>query len=201
MIHFPGVKIYKSMDPEVLKRAQKGDEEAFAQIVSEHQNLVYTVALRILANPDDALDAAQDVFFRVWKSLSKFQGRSEFTTWLYRITANICLDYIKKRKRERRVSLSWPDEQEERFPETDVTIDEEMDRIEVKDRLEEILEKMNPIYRSVLVLRDIYGFSYEEISHLLKISLQATKIRIYRARLDFKSRFRQLESGTDKEGA
>jgi|YelNatPaOPRAMG01_1025707.scaffolds.fasta_scaffold01628_7 RNA polymerase sigma-70 factor (ECF subfamily) len=187
------------MDPEVLKKAQKGDEEAFAQIVSEHQNLVYTVALRILANPDDALDAAQDVFLRVWKSLPKFQGRSEFTTWLYRITANICLDYIKRRKRERRAPFSWPDEQEERFPES-VTIDEEMDRIEVKDRLEEILEKMNPIYRSVLVLRDIYGFSYEEISRMLKISLQATKIRIYRARLDFKSKFHQFQGETEKEG-
>jgi RNA polymerase sigma-70 factor (ECF subfamily) len=187
------------LDPEILKKAQKGDEEAFSQIVSEHQNLVFTVALRILANPEDALDAAQDVFLRVWKSLPKFQGRSEFTTWLYRITANICLDYIKKRKKERKVSLSWPDEQEERFPEEGLTIEEEVDRIEVKDRLEETLERMNPIYRSALVLRDIYGFSYEEISRLLKISLQATKIRIYRARLDFKSRYRKLEEGKGQE--
>ncbi len=187
------------MDPEVLKRAQRGDEEAFSQIVSEHQNLVYTVALRILANPDDALDAAQDVFLRVWKSLPKFQGRSEFTTWLYRITANICLDYIKKRRKEKKVPLSWSDEQEERFPEEGLTIDDQMDRIEVKDKLEETLRMMNPIYRSALVLRDIYGFSYEEISRLLKISLQATKIRIYRARLDFKSRYRKLEEGRGQE--
>lgn len=183
-----------------MRRAKDGDEDAFEQVVREYQNLVFTIALRILANPDDALDAAQDVFLRVWKSLRKFEERSEFTTWLYRITANICLDYIKRKKRERKVPLVWPDDQEERFPEIEVSVEEELRRMEIKDRVEEILEKMSPIYRSVLVLRDIYGFSYEEISRLLRISLQATKIRIYRARLDFKSRLRQLEGEPRKEG-
>jgi RNA polymerase sigma-70 factor (ECF subfamily) len=181
-------------DKRVLHLAQLGDETAFEELVRYHQNLVYTLALRILANPDDALDVSQDVFVRVWRTLPRFEGRSELSTWLYRVTANICLDSIKKHRRERERCTPFQEEEQPSGDENhggDFPIEEELDRLDLKDHVDEVLWRMNDKYRSVLVLRDIYGFSYEEVATTLKISLAAAKIRIYRARLDFKSRYRQ----------
>jgi RNA polymerase sigma-70 factor (ECF subfamily) len=178
----------------ILALAQQGDEVAFAQLVRYHQNLVYTLALRILANPDDALDVSQEVFVRVWRTLPRFEGRSELSTWLYRVTANICLDTIKKRRRERERTISFQEEDGlgEESHGLDFPIEEEIDKLALKDHVEQVLWRMSANYRSALVLRDIYGFSYKEVASILRISLAAAKIRIYRARLDFKSRYRAV---------
>ncbi len=187
------------LDKELLRRARNGEEVAFEALVRKYQNLVYTLALRMLANPEDALDVSQDVFVRVWRSLSKFEGRSEFTTWLYRITANTCLDYVKRRKRDRHDSLSLHEAENAEFSAFNYPIEQELERIELRDHVQQILWKMSPNYRAVLVLRDIYGFSYEEVASILQISLSSAKIRIYRARLDFRSRYRQLEQIKSKK--
>ncbi|MEI6530200.1 MAG: sigma-70 family RNA polymerase sigma factor [bacterium] len=183
---------------ELLHRAQRGDQTAFAELVRQHQNLVYTLALRILANPEDALDVSQDVFVRVWRALPRFEGRSAFSTWLYRITANICLDYLKRRKRDRHWNKN-PEQFEPKEIEEECPVEEEIHQLELKDQVSQVLARMNANYRSALVLRDIYGFAYEEVASTLHISLSAAKIRIYRARLDFKSRYRALVGTKEKK--
>ena len=148
---------------------------------------------------DDANDILQDVFVKAWINLENFRGEAKLTTWLYRITANICLDYVKRRKRDRHDPLSLHEGENAEFAAFNYPIEQELEKIELRDHVQQVLWKMNPNYRAVLVLRDIYGFSYEEVASILQISLSSAKIRIYRARLDFRSRYRQLEQVKSKK--
>ena len=95
---------------EIIVKVRSGDADAFEALVLEHQNKVYSLALRMVGNEEDARDMAQEAFIRAFNSLGSFRGESKFSVWLYRLTSNICIDFLRGRAKRRTVSLSWEDE-------------------------------------------------------------------------------------------
>lgn len=172
---------------DLIERAKAGDMVAFEQIVAAHQQKIYTVAFRILENGDDAADVAQETFIRIYRSLANFKGDSSLSTWIYRITVNLCKDTLRKRGHLFTQSLDEPitDENESLYPQLadDAPLPEEQyEQQELKAYLEKFIAGLSPDYRIVVVMREQMEMSYEEISHQLGISLGTVKSRLNRAR-------------------
>ena len=167
----------------LIKRAQAGDETAFASLVEAYEKKVYHQALRLLNQPEDAADVTQEVFWKAWQGLPRFQGGSAFSTWLYRLTDNACIDLLRKEKKRRGdVPL------EELPPDGSLTIDtaptphEALERRELHQAVAEGLSALSEEHRRVLVLREINGLSYQQIAETLELDLGTEKYRIARAR-------------------
>ena len=174
-------------EQELVEKAKNGDMSAFEQLVMAHQQKIYTVAFRILENGEDAADVAQETLIRVYRSLAKFKGDSAFSTWIYRITVNLCKDMLRKRGHLFTQSLdeSISEENESLFPQLpdDAPLpDEQYEQQELKDYLEKFIARLAPDYRMVVVMREQMGLSYEEISRALNVSLGTVKSRLNRAR-------------------
>ena len=99
-------------DELLIRRAQSGDEGAFEQLLLTHQKSVYNLCLRMVKNPDDALDLSQEAFLRAWRALDQYQFDAAFSTWLFRLTSNVCIDFLRKQKRQQHMSLTATDEDE-----------------------------------------------------------------------------------------
>ena len=154
-------------DRDLVAAASKGDVEAFARLVREHSNLVYRVALRMLGN-DNAQDASQEVWVRVWKNLRNFRGQSAFSTWLYRITVNTCLSVRQKeaRRDERELGDEMPYLSE---PSGDADPEAAALNAERREEIEAALLHVRAEHRAALVLRHMEGLSYAEIAEVLQI--------------------------------
>ncbi|MCI8336309.1 MAG: sigma-70 family RNA polymerase sigma factor [Peptococcaceae bacterium] len=160
---------------------------AFEEIVAAHQQKIYTVAFRILENGEDAADVAQETFIRVYRSLANFKGDASLSTWIYRITVNLCKDALRKRGHLFTQSLDEPvsEESESLYPQLadDRPLPEELyEQQELKAYLEKFIACLSPDYRIVVVMREQMELSYEEISRQLGISLGTVKSRLNRAR-------------------
>lgn len=175
-------------EEELITRAAKGDQEAFAQLLELHQGKVYGLTLRLTGNPEDAMELTQETFFNAWRGLPSFHGESKFSTWLYRLATNATIDFTRREKRRKAVptaSLS-PDEDGAAaldIPDHRFTPQDELERRELREAIERGLEKLSDEHRQVLVLREFEGLSYGEIAQLLHIEEGTVKSRIARARL------------------
>ena len=169
----------------IILKAQKGDIAAFEKLVSANETFVYNLAFRTLRNEQDAQDAAQEVFIKVWTSLSSFRGDSKFSVWLYRITNNVCTDILRRRKNDV-VSLFTEDESGEEgeisIPDTAPSPHEALEKKERQSALAAALETLPEDYRKALLLRESGGMSYAEIADILHTDLGTVKSRIFRAR-------------------
>lgn len=175
-------------EQELVTRAKQGDQDAFAQLVEANQNKIYSLAYRMAGNPEDAADLAQEAFLRAWRTLPSFQGDSSFSTWLYRLTSNLCIDFLRKEKRRKTViTVSSLDDDEGAAP-TDVpdhrfNPEDELDRKELRNAVGQALLKLSDEHRQVLILRELDGLSYTEIADRLELGEGTVKSRIARARL------------------
>lgn len=166
-------------DDDALERARRGDPEAFGRLVARHQHHVYGLALRILADPHLAADAAQDAFLRAWRSLAGFRGDARFSTWLYRITVNAAYD---RRRAARRHDAAPLDGVEDEPVDTAPGPEAAGELADLRAELEEALSELPIHLRTVVVLKDVCGWSHPEIAHRLGITVPAAKVRLHRAR-------------------
>lgn len=171
-------------EPDLIKAAQEGDREAFDSLVEAHYSNVYNTAYRMLGAPSVASDATQSVFVRVWEALSSFRGDASFSTWLYRITTNVCLDELRRRKSEP-LSLTEDDDEPAREREVPDFSDEPARTAEERDLqrlVHDAISRLSEDFRVVVVLYDLRGLSYQEISEVLNVPLGTVKSRLNRAR-------------------
>ena len=173
---------------ELVQRARQGDEDCFAALVEQNQGRIYNLALRMVGNPDDAAELCQEAFLNAWKGLGRFQGESSFATWVYRLATNVCIDFLRREKRRKNLSMtiSLDDEEEARqaeVPDERFTPQGELEKRELREAIQRGLASLSEEHRRVLVLRELEGLSYAEIGALLGLEEGTVKSRIARARL------------------
>jgi len=167
----------------LVAAARGGDAGAFGELVRRHEQAVRRLALGMLADEDEAEDAAQEVFVKAFRSLGKYRGDALFSTWLHRITVNQCMDVLRRRKRWRWLSLDAPADEQGREPPSPATSPEQATRgVEAKDLLRSLLKGIPADHRAILLLRELEGLSYVEIAKTLDITLDAVRARLRRAR-------------------
>lgn len=172
-------------DRELVRLAKSDDKEAFELLVRRHQSRVFAVAGGILRNKEDVEDVAQQVFVKAYFSLKRFDQRAAFSTWLYKITVNECWDVLRKRKV--RPLLYESDLSEEQAHEYNgfsekATVPDVSDRLEARERVEKLLVDLDERDRLMLILKEVQGFSVEEIAEILEINANTVKVRLFRAR-------------------
>lgn len=170
---------------DLVERCKNGDEAAWNQLVEATYRDVYTLCLRILRDPNDAAEATQDAFLKVWRNLAGFRGEAAFETWLYRVASNAALSKHRSRKRRRTHETGVEDETLGAFAASGSVESTAGARLELVD-LERALGSLPEHYREAVVLRDVYGLSIQEIAKQMKISETAVKVRIHRARKKLK---------------
>lgn len=173
-------------DELLIRRAQSGDEGAFEQLLLAHQKSVYNLCLRMAGNPDDALDLSQEAFIRAWRALGQYQFDAAFSTWLFRLTSNVCIDFLRKQKRQQHMSLTATDEDEsgEEFAVPDPAPGPEEQAVH-NERRQAVAQAMAALpgdYRAVMQLRAVEALSYEQIAEILDIKVGTVKSRLARAR-------------------
>jgi RNA polymerase sigma-70 factor (ECF subfamily) len=155
-------------------------------LVTENQTKVYHLALRLLGNEADAADAAQDALIRAYTSLSSFRGDSRFSVWLYRLTNNICIDFLRRQKRANTVSLQTEDDDGEPseldLPDETWSPEIVAERAEDARAVREAMAALPPELREILTMREIGGLSYEELADALHLELGTVRSRLNRAR-------------------
>ncbi len=164
----------------LVARARQGDQAAFEQLVSDTYADTYTLAFRLTGDEEDARDVVQESYLRAYKGLKRFRGDAQFSTWLYRITANCANTHLGKRARRRTESLPDDLQVADVDPERDPSA--RADATLLRDRLQVALETLPPKLRAVVVLRDVYDLPHESIAAELGISESAAKVRLHRAR-------------------
>lgn len=171
-------------EKKLVCRSRNGDIEAFEELILSYEKKIYNIALRMTGNGEDARDIAQEVCIKIFKSLNSFKENSSFSTWVYRITTNVCIDEIRKRKNILSLTAANIDDEEFEMPVQDKgRLPDEL--VEGKETLELIkgyILELAPEYRMVIILRDIQGYTYEEISKILDINIGTVKSRLNRAR-------------------
>ena len=182
-------RLSAATDEELVRRAKEDDERAFGELVSRYESKVYSLALRMIRNPEDAEDVLQDTFLRAYRGIKSFQGASTFSTWIYRITANSALMRLRK-KQLPTVSIEDSDERETPVNIADWTpgpVEQLLSR-ELQHEMDEAIEALPPEFRQVFVLRDMEEMSNAEVAEILDLSVAAVKSRLHRARLKVRNR-------------
>lgn len=177
---FDPSQVERDRERELVARAQKGDRAAFAALLREHQDEVYTLARRLVGDSHLASDVAQEALIRAWRALAKFRGDSKLSTWLYRITVNTA--WTHKQRAGRHQSSSIDDHADVPAPIGADHPEVAGEILELRGRLRHALDALPDNQRQVVVLKDIYGWSHAEIAESLGISVTAAKVRLHRAR-------------------
>ena len=165
-----------------VSKAMGGDPQAFEQLMRAHEGRMYAVALRMCGNREDALDCSQEAMLRIYRAMGNFKGQSSFATWVYRITMNTCLDELRRRKVRTSSSLDalldtgWSPADDDDTPERHAIASEQ------RRMLEKAISGLPEDMRAAIVLRDVQGFTYEEIATILSANVGTIKSRISRGR-------------------
>lgn len=169
----------------LVSRARRGELAAFEELVTAYERRVYVLALRSCGNEQDARDIMQEVFLRVYRSLANFRGDSGFSTWIYRITANICVDFARRGAAAPQVApLQDEDEMGRALPDMDYTHQPEAaaEARELREEIRAALGELSEEHRTIVLLRDVSGLRYDEIARVLQLTEGTVKSRLARAR-------------------
>ena len=175
----------------LIQCAQKGDHDAFAALVDEHQRYVYNLALRVIKDENEALDLTQETFVRAWTALPNFKGQSQFRTWLYRIVTNLCYNRLPNLRR----SLNdLGDDAMEDIPESNFDNPaQEFESNETRQYLHQAIDELDANYKLLITLRYQNELSYEEIASTLNLPLGTVKTGIFRAKAQLRNALASLE--------
>jgi len=181
----------QSLDEEKLVRAAAaGDDGAFEKLVLAHQKQVYNLCLRMSGSADDAYDLSQESFLKAWRALGQYQFEAGFSTWLFRLTSNVCIDFLRRRKRESHVSLTFSDDEEEgkeiSLPDAAPLPEQTLLVRETREELMAAMQALPAEYRVILQLRVVESLPYDEIGRILDIPIGTVKSRLARARIQLR---------------
>jgi RNA polymerase sigma-70 factor (ECF subfamily) len=171
---------------DLVRRATAGEREAFDEMVCRTHRDAYGLALRLTGDEEDARDVVQDAYLRAYRSIDRFRGDAQFSTWLYRIVANCASTTTGKRRRHRHEEM--PDEAQlvDARPDNDPALQASVG--ELRDQLDDAIRDLPPRLRAVVVLRDLYDLPHDAIASELGISVSAAKVRLHRARRQLRER-------------
>ena len=177
-----------------IKKSQRGDTLAFQKIIEEFQGYAYSLAYRFLGNHEDSKDVTQDVFIRIWQHIKKYNSRYKFSTWMYRITVNLCLDQIRKNKRRQKGGLK----QFEIYKRETLAAQSSSEKDSINELLFETISDLSrnltPKQRSVFVLRDLEDLDMDDVAAALEMSRHAVKSNLYHARKNIREKLEKIES-------
>ena len=178
--------------PTLLERCRQGDDLAWEALVRQFQARVYSVARHYMRNAEDARDVAQEIFVRIYERLDAFHGDQAFLPWMLRLSRNVCIDALRRRKSRPQAAEIAPEETE-RLPSAGPTPQDDSEARSARDLLYRAMDRMSESDREILMLKEIQGLKVEEIANLLKIPIGTVKSRCNRARLDLAARVRRLD--------
>jgi len=184
-------------DDALVQAARTGDMVAFEELIARHRDKIYARAYTMMRNEDEAVDLSQEAWVKGWQRLVQFQGESSFTTWMTRIVINLCLDQLRKRKRQRAESIEEMDEEsggvERQMPVVTVNPTEGMERAELRVRIDEALGKLSEAHRTVLVLHEFEHMEYKNIAKTMNCSIGTVMSRLFYARQKMASLLQDLK--------
>lgn len=183
-------------DWELVQRSRTGDRDAFQELVERYRRRIAALALGMLRNRDDALDIVQETFTKAYQNLDRFKGDAAFYTWVYRIAYNLCIDHQRRESKQPQVSLDMDDRGETHAPALDgPPPDQPFERArdaEIAERVREAIKDLTPDHRAVILLRELEGLSYAEISQVLDCPKGTVMSRLHYARRQLQGRLRGL---------
>ena len=167
-----------------VEAARQGDQSAFEQLVRLYEKRVLALTTRMCKNPADAEEAAQEAFLSAWQGLPFFRGDASFSTWLYRLASNACVDLLRRERRRQSAAGPSLNDEEARLevPDTAPSPQEQAERSELRQQIEAGLQALTPDHRQVLLLREMHQLSYDEIAQTLDVDVGTVKSRINRGR-------------------
>jgi len=183
-------------DLELVNNFRRGDERAFLELLNRYTQKVHNLAMRITRSPEDAEEVLQDVFVTVYRKIDRFEGKSAFSSWLYRITVNTAFMKLRKRKQNQATSLeevastvkeSWVGERSE-----NCDVNFICSKHELRAELEYAIARLPEEYRVIFILRDIDGLSNQEVGEIVNLSVPAVKSRLHRSRLMLRKRLQKF---------
>ena len=183
-------KAETKIDLQLVRRCQAGDEEAFGELIKRYQRKVFSIALGMVKNPDDAMDIAQDAFIKVHRYIGNFQGSSSFYTWLYRIVVNLSIDHLRKASNRGNMEFDEKIGYQNRLAEEGAPVGKRLDtnpskmqgRRELAVHIQAAINGLPPYHRAVIVMREIEGMSYAEMAKTMEVSKGTIMSRLHHAR-------------------
>jgi RNA polymerase sigma-70 factor, ECF subfamily len=174
------------LDPDLVRWAQKGDMVAFEELVARHRDKIYARAFSMMRNEEDAVDLSQEAWVKGWQRLVQFQGDASFVTWMTRIVINLCLDQLRKHKRQRAESIEALEQDgggvERQMPVVTVNPTERLERSELRERIDRALNQLSYEHRTVLILHEFEDLEYKVIAKKMNCSIGTVMSRLFYAR-------------------
>jgi RNA polymerase sigma-70 factor, ECF subfamily len=173
-------------DEQLVRAAKKGDMRAFEELVARHRDKIYARAFSMMRNEDEATDLSQEAWVKSWQRLKQFQGDSSFGTWMTRIVINLCLDQLRRRKRQRTESIEEMSEEsggvERQMPVVNPNPTERLERGELRKKIDQALSQLSHEHRTALVLHEFEDMEYKEIARTMGCSIGTVMSRLFYAR-------------------
>lgn len=204
----------ESIEKKLIKLASKGNTSAFEKLIITYEKHIYNICLRMLGNEQEAYDAAQEVCMKIWRQIHTFEGNSKFSTWVYRIATNQCLDMLRKNKTKKEISIYQTNKDQDEewtldLPDAKADMDKHIEELALKDVIDLALSEIKVEYKEIIVLREMQNYSYDEIGDILNLSQGTVKSRLSRARSALKKILMQnkepyvsfFRQNSKKEGA
>jgi RNA polymerase sigma-70 factor (ECF subfamily) len=185
-------------DRELMRRCQTGDSDAFNDLVTRYRNRVFTMIYGMVRNEQEAWDLAQKSFLRAWRSIHRFKGQSSFYTWLYRIVTNVTIDALRRKgmhgevEFDDQIALGHVDPASRTTPSAAPLPHSRLDQKEIRQRIDEAIDKLSPGQRAVIVMREMEDLSYHEIAEILDCSIGTVMSRLFYARKKLQTLLRDV---------